>query len=202
MLVIKNNDTFVPLFVIGAGFILLLIYFSLVQLRTRKYRQLAAEMGADYLSQGVFKTGKIAGTSNDRKYEVEIKQGRGRDGSLWTVIEMKCANKGIPLHIYGRFFKDFPNWPGGKTERLFGANVIVQNVGTPLAEKYRTEAQGFFQEFAIADGVFLRRGQVVMGQDYVSFKLPGIVKKQEEIQKALSVLARLAERIESAPIAW
>jgi len=195
-------DRFAPFFVIAGCVALFLIYFSLVQSRRRKYRQLAAEMGAEYLSQGIFKTGKIAGTSNGRKYGVEIKQGRGREGSLWTVIEMECANKGIPLHIYGRFFKDFPNWPGGETERLFGANVIVQNVGTPLAEQYRTEAQGFFQEFAIADGDFLRRGQVVMGQDYVSFKLPGIVKKLEEIQKALSVLARLAERIESAPIAW
>jgi hypothetical protein len=194
-------DTFVPLFAIGAGFVLLLIYFSLVQLRRQKYRQLAAEMGAEYLSQGAFKTGKIVGTNNGRKYEVENK-GQGRHNSLWTVIEMECANKGIPLHIYGRFFKDFPNWPGGETERLFGANVILQNLGTPLAEKYRTEAQGFFQEFAIADGVFLRRGQVVMGQDYVSFKLPGIVKKYEEMQKSLSVLARLADRIESVPIAW
>jgi hypothetical protein len=62
--------------------------------------------------------------------------------------------------------------------------------------------RGFFQEFAMADGAFLRRGQIVMGQDYVSFKLPGIVKKQAEIQKALSVLARLAERVESGPIFW
>lgn len=194
-------DTFAPLFVVGAGFVLLSVYLPLVQLRRRKYRQIAAEMGAEYLSQGIFKTGKIAGTSNGRKYEVEIK-GQGRHNSLWTAIEMACANKGIPLHIYGRFFKDFPNWPGGETERLLGANVILQNVGTPLAEKYRTEAQGFFQEFAIADGVYLRRAQIVMGQNYVSLKLPGVVKTQEQIQKALSVLARLAERIESAPIAW
>ena len=41
-----------------------------------------------------------------------------------------------------------------------------------------------------------------MGQHHVSFELPGIVKKQEEIQKALSVLVQLAERAESAPIAW
>ena len=126
---------------------------------------------------------------------------------------MECTNKGIPLHIYGRFFKDFPNWPGGETEKLIGANVIIANggnpldskyihVGTPLDEKYRRAIQGFFQEFATTDGAFLRRGQIVMGPDYVSFKLPGIMKKQEEIQKALSVLARLAERVESAPIAW
>jgi hypothetical protein len=114
---------------------------------------------------------------------------------------MECANKGIPLHIYGRFFKNFPNWPGGEMERLLGANVL-QNVGTPLAEKYRIEVQGLFQEFAIADGAFLKRGQILMEQDNVSFKVRGIVKKQEEIPKALSILARLAERIESAPIAW
>jgi hypothetical protein len=124
---LMTPDTFVPLFVIGAGFVLLVFYFPLVQLRRRKFRQLAAEMGAEYLSQGLFKTGKIAGTSNGRKYQVEIK-GQGRQNSLWTVFEMECANKGIPLRIYGRFFKDFPNWPGGETERLIGANVIVQNL--------------------------------------------------------------------------
>ena len=194
-------DTFVPLFVIGSGFVLLLFYFSVVQLRRRKYRTLAVAMGAEYLSQGVFKTGKIAGTSNGRKYEVEIKPGGARNRSLWTVTEMECTNKGITLHVYGRFFKNFPNWPGGQTERLIGANVILRSVGTPLPEQYRTEAQGFFQEFAIADGAFLRPGQIVVAQDYVSLKLPGVVKKQEEIQKALSVLTRLADRIESAAIA-
>jgi hypothetical protein len=51
-------DTFVPLFVTGAGFVLLLFYFSLVQLRRRNYRTLAAEMGAEYLSQGVIQDGK------------------------------------------------------------------------------------------------------------------------------------------------
>jgi hypothetical protein len=197
-------DTLVPLIVIGAGIVVLLMYFFLVQWRRQRYRQLAAAIGAEYMSQGVFKTGKIAGTSNGRTYEVEIKPGSGSQrshSSLCTAIEMQCANKGICLHIHGRFFKDFPNWPGGEKERFFGANVILQDMGTPLDEKHGIEVQSLFQEFAIADGTLLTRGEIIIEKDNVSIKLPGIVKKQEEVQNALSVLARLAERIESAPIA-
>jgi hypothetical protein len=195
--------TFVPLFVIGAGFVLFLIYFSQLQLRKRNYGQIAAELGAEYQPQSVFKTGKISGACDHRKYTVENRT--GFHGSMWTAIEMQCANNGIPLHIHGAFFKDFPNWKyafteGDRTERVFAANVTVQGAGVPLDEKYKIEVQGLFQEFAIADGAFLKRGRIRIEQDKLSFVVHGVVKKLEVIQEALSLLARLANRIESAPI--
>jgi hypothetical protein len=119
-----------------AGFFsfLLIIVLCSYQLRRRKYEQIANELGAEYQSQGLFKSGKIAGSSNHRKYTVENEDGARGSGSC-TVIEMQCVNKGISLHIHGRFFKNFPDWKyafteGDRTERVFVTNVTLQNANS------------------------------------------------------------------------
>jgi hypothetical protein len=188
----------------GFFFFLLLIVLCSYQLRRRKYKQIATELGAEYQSQGLFKSGKIAGSSNHRKYTVENEEGARGSGSL-TVIEMQCVNKGIPLHIHGRFFKNFPNWKyafteGDRTERVFVSNVTLQNVGIPLDEKYRIEVQGLFQEFALLNSEILRKGQIRIEQDTMSFTIHGVLRKLEVIREILSVLTKVADRIESAPI--
>jgi hypothetical protein len=185
------------------GFLCFIVLCS-YQLRRRKYRQIAAELGAEYQSQGLFNSGKIAGSSNHKKYTVENKEG-ARGSSSWTIIEMQCVNKGIPLHIHGRFFKNFPNWKyafteGDRTERVFVTNVILQNVGIPLEEKYRIEVQGLLQEFALLNYPFLRKGRLRIEQDSISFTISGILKKLEVIRQILSMLTTLADRIESQPI--
>ena len=188
----------------GFFFFLLIIVLCSYQLRRRKYRQIANELGAEYQSQGLFKSGKIAGSNNQRKYTVENEEGARGSGSL-TVIEMQCVNKGIPLHIHGRFFKNFPNWKyafteGDRTERVFVTNVTLQNVGIPLDEKYRIEVQGLFQEFALLNFEILRKGQVRIEQDTMSFTIHGVLRKLEVIRQIFSVLSTVADRIESAPI--
>ena len=192
-------DTFAALFVAGV----LAIYFAQLQWRRQQYRRIAAELGAAYLSQGQFKSGKIAGSSDGRKYTVENRS--GLHGSMWTTIEMSCANRGIPLHIHGRFFKDFPNWSyafteGERTERVFATSITVQGTGVPLQDKSKIEVQSLFQEFAISDADFLKRGRIRIERESLSFARNGVVKKLEEIRETLSVLARLAERIEATPI--
>src|ERR1700739_4633159 len=116
------------LFYIGGFFFFLwIIYFADVQLRRRKYRQIANALGAEYQSQGLFKTGKIAGSGNHRNYTVEnVVAGR----ATWTTVEMPCLNQGIPLHIHGRFFKTFPDWKyaftrGERTERVFNTHITL-----------------------------------------------------------------------------
>ena len=188
----------------GFFFFLLIIVLCSYQLRRRKYKQIATELGAEYQSQGLFKSGKIAGSSNHRKYTVENEEGARGSGSL-TLIEMQCVNKGIPLHIHGRFFKNFPNWKyafteGDRTERVFVTNVTLQNVGIPLDEKYRIEVQGLFQEFALLNSEILRKGQIRIEQDTMSFTIHGVLRKLEVIREILSVLTKVADRIESAPI--
>src|ERR1700720_1248575 len=139
--------------IVGFFLFSMILVFCSYQLRRRKYRQIANELGAEYQSQGLLKSGKIAGFNNQRKYTVENEDGARGSGSF-SVIKMQCMNKGIPLHIHGRFFKNFPNWKyafseSDRTERVFVANVTVQNAGIPLDEKYRIQGQGLFQEFAL-----------------------------------------------------
>jgi hypothetical protein len=188
----------------GFFFFLLIIVLCSYQLRRRKYQQIANELGAEYQSQGLFKSGKIAGSSNHRKYTVENEEGARGSGSL-TIIEMQCVNKGIPLHIHGRFFKNFPNWKyafteGDRMERVFVTNVTLQNVGIPLEEKHKIEVQGLFQEFALLNYPFLRKGLLRIEQDSMAFTISGVLKKLDVIRQILSVLATVADRIESQPI--
>ena len=190
-----------------AGFFLfsLILVLCSYQLRRRKYQQIANELGAEFQSQGgLFKSGKIAGFSDRRKFTVENEEGARGSGSF-TVIKMQCMNKGIPLHIHGRFFKNFPNWKyafteSDRTERVFVANVTVQNAGIPLDEKYRIQVQGLFQEFALLNSEILEKGQVRIEQESMSFTVHGVIRKVEVIREILSVFSTVADRIESAPI--
>ena len=192
------------LYIAAFLFLLLIVYCAHIQLRRRKYRQIASELGAEYQSQGLFRSGKIAGSSNKRKYAIENEDG-ARGSGTWTIARMQCVNKGIPLHIHGRFFKNFPNWKyaftrGDRTERVFVTNVTLQNVGIPLEEKYRIEVQALFQEFALLNHSFLKKGILRIERDTISFTIHGILKKLEVIRQILAVLTRIADRIESDPI--
>src|SRR5215469_2023735 len=189
-------------FVAAGGFLLILVLGS-YQLRKRKYRQIANELGAQYQSQGLFNSGKISGAINQRTYAVETVDG-GRGGT-WTRVKMQCVNKGIPLHINGHFFNPFPNWKyaftlGDRTERVFFTHLTLQNVGIPLEEKYRVEVQSVFQEFALLNYGFLRKGRLGIDQDSVVFTIRGALRKLDIVQQILSVLTRVADRIEAAPI--
>ena len=191
-------------YIAGFLFFLLIIVFCSYQGRQRKYQQIANELGAEYQSQGLFKAGKIAGSSNHRRYTIENVEG-ARGSSEWTLIEMQCANKGIPLQIHGRFFNTFPNWKyaftkGDRTERVFFTHIDLQNVGIPLEEKYRIEVQGLFQEFALPNYAFLRKGLLRIEQDSMTFSIAGVLKNLQVIRQILSVLATVADRIESEPI--
>ena len=197
-------DAFIGLVSIG-GFICLL--FTLVlcsyRLRRRKYRQIASGLGAQYQSQGLFNSGKIAGAINQRTYTVETED-RGRAGT-WTTLRTQCMNKGIPLHIHGRFFNPFPNWKyaftlGDRTERVFFTHLTLQNVGIPLEEKYRAAVQSLFQEFALLNHDFLRKGRLGIDQESVVFTFRGALRKLDGVQQILSVLTGVADRVESAPV--
>ena len=60
-------DTLLALVSIGGFFFFLLVLvLCSYQLRRRKYRQIAKELGAEYQSLGVFNSGKIVGAINQR----------------------------------------------------------------------------------------------------------------------------------------
>jgi hypothetical protein len=196
-------DAFLGLVSVG-GFVcfLLTLVSASYQLRKWKYRKIANELGAQYQSQGWFNSGKIDGAINQRTYTVETVD-RGR--ATWTTVRMQCASKGIPLHIHGHFFNPFPNWKyaftlGDRTERVFFTHLTLQNVGIPLEEKYRGRVQSVFQEFALLNYGFLRKGHLGIDQSSVVFTISGALRKSDVVQQILSVLTGVADRIEAAPI--
>src|SRR5215472_1461258 len=88
---------------------LLAFYFVYLQLRRLRYQKIAVELPAAYDSQGVFKTGEIAGLSHGRRYKITTKV-VGRDSATYTILSVVCRNRGIPLSIHGGFFEHFPDW--------------------------------------------------------------------------------------------
>jgi len=198
-------DKFKFLFMFGAGVLIFLFYFVSIHFRRLKYRRIAEELGAEYQSQGLFRTGEIAGSSNGRKYAIATKDtGRGRGSSNWTTISMHCANKGMPLFMYGGFFKNFPNWKyaftmGARKEKVFVTSIILQDAPVPLEEKYKSQVQSLFQEIALLQSDLLKKGYMKIQQDYISFTTRGVLKNAEAASQTISLLTNLADRIESAP---
>ena len=100
---------------------------------------------------------------------------------------MECVNRGIPLHVHGHFFNPFPNWKyaftlADRTERLFFTHITLQNVGVPLDEKYRVAVQALFQEFALPDYVFLKKGHLGIEGGSIVFTMRGALRKLDVIR--------------------
>ncbi len=196
----------VPVLVYAMLFVAFLFAISLTQIRLRRRRcqQLAADLSAEYRSEGPFRSGTIAGNSDRRSYTVRNESG-SRGSTNWTILEMQCSNKGIPLYLHGPFFKNFPNWRyaftrGDRSERLFFTQVQLRGMGIPLGESQRLEVQQLFQEFALAGNTCLRRGVLRIEQDTISFTVRGILTKVDPVREIIGTLARVADRIEAAPI--
>lgn len=93
-----------------------------------------------------------------------------------------------------------PSQGEDRTERVFVTHITLQNVGVLLPEKYRVEVQALFQENALVNYALLRKAVISIEQDTISFTVSGTLKKLEVIRQVLSVLAKVADRIESEPI--
>ena len=186
----------------------LLFYFIYLQLRRLKYRKIAGELGAAYESQGLFKTGLIAGSSSGRKYTIWTREVAAyKNSSTWTTLSLDCLNKGIPLLLQGRFFKHFPDWKfaftrGAMGERVFGVYVALENASVLLEEKYHSQVQCLFQEFALVDLRLLkkRNTRIKIERGAVSYTMHGVLRSTVVARQVISLLAEVAARIESAPV--
>jgi hypothetical protein len=175
-------------------------------MRRLKYRNIAEELGAEYQSQGLFKAGEIAGFSYGRKYTIETREiAVYKSSSTRTTISIRCVNKGIPVQMQGGFFKTFPNWKyayttGDRKQRVFVTDITLQNVPVPLEEKYRLQVQGLFQEIAVLHFDSLKKGHMRIQQDQISFTTHGVLKNVAAARQTISLLAKVADRIESNPV--
>jgi hypothetical protein len=194
---------FGALFTAGVFVFALTVYLTFMQWRRLKYREMADAMGAQYQSQGFFSTGEIIGSHNGRKYKIETKA-FGRSG-MWTIASLECVNRGIDLSVHGGFFKKFPDWKfvsmrGDGRQRVPGVNVSLLNAGLPLEERYKLPVQGLFQEIAPLGSDVLKKGNLRITRESISFTRHGVLTKVEVIRQIISQLTEVARRIESEPV--
>lgn len=99
-------------YLIGAIALIGLSYFFLVQRRKIKYKAISRYIEGEYIKESIFKTGKIIGVRNGKKYTIEpIEVGdRSAETHFRTFFSIECKNEGILLLIKVDFFKNFPDW--------------------------------------------------------------------------------------------
>src|SRR5579872_2495449 len=176
-----DSSSSASFFGIGLCASVLLFYFIYLQFRRWRYRRIAKDLGADYQSQGVFKSGAIAGSREARKYMITTRDVTvGRGSSTWTSFAIGCANKGIQFQMDGHFFNRFPDWrfaysTGDRSEKVFAAEIVLQNAPVPLEEKYKTQIQSLFQEFSAPNLALLKKGHLKIQSDDISFSTRGVL---------------------------
>ncbi len=180
------------------------LYVLIIQSRKATYRNIAQALKADYVSQGMFKTGKITGTTQGRTFTVEpFSTSSGKSSTFWTRISTDCANTGIPLTVRGDFFKAFPNWKavstrGERKVRVLAWHITVKTV--LLDDKYKDQVLRAFQGIETTTRDHVRKGKFELAESTLTFTTHGIMKNSATIQKVLEVLNTIAGQIEAAPI--
>lgn len=194
-------------FIVGVIVTISGLCFFLIKHRDSRYKKIAEELKADYISQGFFKTGKISGIANGKKFTIEnIKTSSGRSSTFWTHISIDCQNKGIPLFIRNDFFKNFPNWKaaftvGERKERVFFTHITIKNAFVPLEEKYYFRVLSIFQGIKFIYNKHIRKGNFNISKTVITYKVHGIMKNLDKIKRVLDALNRVIQNIENNPIA-
>ena len=183
-----------------------LLYFILVKFRQMRYKKIAAELNANYISQGIFRNGIIEGTRNGRRFTVEnVESVGGRSSTFWTIFSISCNYRSIPLVFFSNFFKKFPGWKfaftrGDRRERAFITYINLKNAHIPLEEKYRFQVQSLFQDPEIISNDIIKKGDIEIEQDKVTFSIHMLLKNTNMIKQAISLIEKIANRIETTPI--
>jgi hypothetical protein len=201
----KDSSNAPQIFAFAVMVFVLSIYVVSLQLRRRKYKRIADELGADHKARGLFGSGEITGSSNGRKYVISTREGHR---ATWTAFSVDCVNKGLLLSLHGKFFKPFPNWKfafaKSERKRPQGLALVVDypNVPVPLEEKYRAQVQSLFQEIALLDSKLLGkwRNTIDIDQAALSFTTHGVLQDAATAGEIISLLARVADRVESQPV--
>ena len=180
------------------------LYVLVIQSRKAAYRKMAQDLNADYVSQGVLKTGKITGSAQGRTFTVEpFTTSSGKSSAYWTRIFVDCANAGIPLTARADFFKAFPNWKavstrGERKMRVFAWHITLKT--GLLDDKYKDQVLRAFEGIDAATRDHACKGNLELAESTLTYTTRGIVKNSTTIEKVLEVLSTIAARIEAAPI--
>jgi hypothetical protein len=196
-------NQFGVVFMVAAFAFALLIYLVFLQWRRARFKKLAEALGAIYQYQGFAATGEILGNESGRKYTV-ITKAAGRSG-MWTVVSAECANRGIGMTIFGGFFKHFPNWRfvyvhGDGTSAGPGTKITLLDIGHPIDERYKIPVQNLLQEVSLMSGAVLKKGDLKVDQNSISFTKHYVLTNAETMRQIVSGITQIARRVESDPV--
>jgi hypothetical protein len=170
------------------------MFFALVQMRRGRCRETARQLQAEYVSQGLFKTGNIIGDINGRRFEIHNTVSACGDSQFYvTLIRIKCNHRSIPLSLAGDFFKELPNWELITTRGDFGAPIR-------LPDEYQPQALNVFREVRDISKNCMGRGSIDIDKTYIAYSSSGIIQNTDRIRSLLDLIIKIAEILETKPI--
>lgn len=157
-------------------------YFLLIQVRRLRYRRLAGRLSAQYVSQGLFRAGRIIGTSGGQEFTVETFV-RGRPAHFYTSVSMACdttrMDRAIPVVSSG-------------------VHISLRNTATPLSQSHDPQLTKLLAGIG-PDVASLRKGDFDIKAGRVRWVTGGILADDREILMIVPQLQRIARAVESLP---
>ena len=176
-------------------------YFVLIQLRRARWKALALNLGAKYISQGPFKTGRLEGSRQGIEFYIAT-------NVKFSSLVVPLKNTGIPFALFSEFFSEPPDWKyaftvGNNTQRCFFTTITMRHVALRLPDVYHKAVSTRMASviptvLSMADTL----GQCAfwIHTQGAEFRCSGILKESDRIDAALRVLKEMATEIEKNPI--
>ncbi len=212
-------------FLVGLITLIAVSYFILVQRRIIKYKKISRYIGGKYVKDNIFKTGKIIGIKNGKKYIIEpVEVGdRAAESHFRTFFSIECKNEGMLLLIKANFFKKFPDWKNiHKLKEKKESNDFIGNL---LNKNYKYNSYGRIDKYIFNDVQRKLIESIFCGQKFGSEKIYTNLKKsltfhsliqiernkiyldigellldKRKIRENIDLLEQISKRIEDQPI--
>jgi hypothetical protein len=164
---------------------LFVFYLLVIQLRRLRYRRLAGNLSAQYVSQGLFRTGRIVGRSGGEEFTIETFVRGARPSHFYTSVSMACNTDRID-------FATDPPASSGIHIRLRAASVPLEQSRDP---KIREVLAGF-----VYDAPSLRRGSFYAQGGHVKWETRGILADHRQVEMVVPLIQRIAKAVEALPV--
>ena len=202
-----------------------LFYFFLIQRRKIKYKSIARYLGDEYLKESIFKTGKIVGIRDNKRYTIEpIEVGdRSAETHFRTFFSIECKNEGMLLLLKADFFKNFPEW-----ENLYKLKEKKEEkdfIGKLLNKNYKHNSYGRIDEYEFNEAQknlilklfsnqdfdsneifknlkkrFTFQSLIQIERDNICLDIGGLLLDKRKFKEHINLLKQLSKKIEDQPI--
>jgi len=213
--------TYEKIYLICVLIILLLLafsYFLILQYRRKRYKNIAAMIGGEYIDTGIFNIGKIIGTYKEKRYQIESYRDIGFRPTAYfpvsrgityfrTKVSLDCKNTGLLLQIFPRFFVKFPNW---RYIYEIRAEETVENYHLlfNLEQHYKKPIENLLSRSVINSSEILNAlgawplttNSLLITKEQVILDMRKIPKDKSKIERVIKTLFNISQSIEKNPI--